>query len=255
MKKLFLMLLCAALMLASAALAEAGATAPDFTVTTCEGETVSLAALLADKDLVVLNIFTSWCPPCRMEFPEMETVYEELSDRMEIVAVSDEPNDTDQIIANYKAELGLTFPMGTATGTGIIEFVQPVGYPTTLFIDKSGTVGYTQVGMFLLGSQFRAMADWFLAEDYDGTPATAYNVYVCDQDENPVPGAYLNFCTDTTCETKVSDEDGTICFVGKPENYHLQMLKLPEGYSASEDSDQYFDGSDGEWLFVHVNRD
>ena len=91
MKKLFAILMALAL-LTGAALAEGadliGTPAPNFTVTTCEGDQVVLSDLLAEKDLVVLNIFTSWCPPCRMEFPGMQSIYEALSDRMEIVAVS-----------------------------------------------------------------------------------------------------------------------------------------------------------------------
>ncbi len=258
MKKLFAIILCAALMLTAAALAEpsslVGSAAPDFTVTTCDGETLTLGGLLAEKELVALNIFTSWCPPCRQEFPEMEGIYEALSDRMEIVAVSAEPEDTDEIIAAYRDELGLTFPMGLASGTGIVEYARVQGYPTTLFIDRDGNLGYYQLGMFLVGEQFKVLADYFLSDGYDGTPATACNVYVCDQDKEPVAGAYLNFCTDTTCETKQSDENGLICFAGKPESYHVQILKLPEGYSFDENYDETYDSPSGDWMYVQVTK-
>lgn len=259
MKKLIATILFTALVLLScAALAEdslVGQSMPDFAATTCEGDEVVLNELLSEKDLVVVNIFTSWCPPCKMEFPEMEKVYEELSDRMEIVAVTAEPKDTDEIIANYKADLGLTFPMGLAAGTGIVELVKPQGFPTTLFIDKDGNVAFNQVGAFMSEGHFRATVDYFLSDSYDGTPATAFNVYVCDQYKRSVPEAYVNFCTDTTCETKVSDENGFICFAGKPQNYHLQILKVPEGYSFDNSYEESFDGANGEWLYVYVKKD
>lgn len=258
MKKLFAILMALAL-LAGAALAEGadliGTPAPNFTVTTCEGEQVVLSDLLAEKDLVVLNIFTSWCPPCRMEFPGMQSIYEALSDRMEIVAVSDEPTDTDQVIADYKAELGLTFPMGRIENTGISEYMTLEGYPTTLFIDRNGNVCHFQLGAFPFDSPMRALADYFLSEDYDGTPATLYNVYVCDQDENPVPGVYVNFCTDTTCEPRVSDENGAICFVADPASYHLKILKVPEGYSFDADFEAECDDAPDAWTLVEVTRD
>ena len=259
MKKVLSIILLAALTLGFGALAEpaglTGTPVPDFAVTTCDGETLTISGLLADKDLVVLNIFASWCPPCRMEFPEMEAVYVTLSDRMEIVAVSGEARDTDEIISDYRAGLGLTFPMGAANGTGIIEYARLSAYPTTLFIDKSGNLVFYQRGAFLVGTQFKALADYFLSDGYDGTPAVAYNVYVCDQDSNPIPGVYVNFCTDTTCEPRVTDEDGAICFAGKPQSYHLQILKAPEGYSFDADYEEAFDGAGGNWLYVYLTRE
>lgn len=252
---LTLMLLC---LLGAFARAEetslVGQTMPDFTFTTTEGDSHSLSELLAEKDLVVLNIFTSWCPPCRMEFPEMEAVYGELGDRMEIVALSAEPEDTDAIIADYKAELGLTFPMGLISDTGLDSFIPIEGYPTTLIIDRNGNIGFFQLGMFVGQAHFRGVVDCFLAEDYDGTPVASFNAYVCDEEGEPVPGAVVNFCTDTACLPCVSDENGIITFAGKPENYHLQILKVPEGYSFDEDFEAWCDGS-GDWVYVTLTKE
>ena len=77
-----------------------GQAMPDFTFTTTEGDSHSLSELLAEKDLVILNVFTSWCPPCRMEFPEMEAVYRDLSDRMEIVMA-----EQDRAVGRYGIKL------------------------------------------------------------------------------------------------------------------------------------------------------
>ena len=43
---------------------------------------------LRNKEVVVLNIFASWCGPCEKEFPDMEKTYQKYKDKMEIVAVS-----------------------------------------------------------------------------------------------------------------------------------------------------------------------
>ena len=257
MKKIVILLLALLIALGAAAVAESdlvGQAMPDFTVVTAEGGEITLSRLLEEKDLVVLNIFTSWCPPCRNEFPGMEGVYEEHSDRMEIVAVSGDPEDTAQIIADYKAELGLSFPMGPAEGSGIIEFVQPEGYPTTLFIDRNGKIAFFQLGMFMQESQFQDLVNYYLDDAYDGTPAGAFNVYVCDQDQNPVPGVNISFCTDATCDLRTSDENGIISFAGRPESYHLQILTVPEGFSFDADFEATCDGS-GEWAIVQVSKD
>ena len=108
MKKLLAALIALALCLSCFALAGAeteptvyalGNTIEDFTVTTFNGQTVTLSELLKEKDLVVLNIFASWCKPCEREFPEMEEVYQANRDRMEIVSISGDPNDTMEVIS------------------------------------------------------------------------------------------------------------------------------------------------------------
>lgn len=65
---------------------EPGQAFPDFTVSLTDGTTATLSELLKEKDLVVLNVFASWCGPCEMEFPEMEKSYQAHSDRMVILA-------------------------------------------------------------------------------------------------------------------------------------------------------------------------
>ena len=258
MKKTILLLIACALLLGMAASAEInpllGQTMPDFSFEDTEGRTIALADLLAEKDLVVVNIFTSWCPPCRMEFPEMESVYQALSDRMEIVAVSDEPTDTLEIIADYKAELGLSFPMGSAKGTGIVSFANLEGYPTTLFVDKGGKVVYYNLGSFASEAQFRSAAEYVLDEAYDGSPLVGYNVYVCDQNQDPVPGVTLTFCTDTACAVHVSDENGCVNFAGPPETYHLQVIQAPDGYAFEADPDLTCDDS-GDWVILQGTKE
>lgn len=87
-----------------------------------------------------------------------------------------------------------------------------------------------------------------------GAPAEsprAYTVYVVDQDHLPVPGVYVNFCTDTACTMSKADENGVIVFDGAPDVYHLKILKLPAGYSADAGFELYTGSDYGDWvLFV-----
>ena len=115
---------------------EAGQDMPDFTVTLTDGSSVTLSELLKEKDLVVFNIFASWCGPCEKEFPEIEKVYQEKKDQIEIISLSFEPKDTMEIISEYKESHGLSFPMGLMNSD--LSFLQIKNVPTTIFIDKKG---------------------------------------------------------------------------------------------------------------------
>ena len=67
----------------------------------------------------------------------------------------------------------------------------------------------------------------------------AYVLHAVDQYGDPVSGVYVNFCTDTTCTPVQSDENGIITFDGEPDRYHVQLLKVPEGYSIDPDLELY----------------
>ena len=147
---------------------EPGDMMPDFTVSLTDGTTASLSDLLAENDVVVVNIFASWCGPCEREFPEMEAVYEDYSDRIEIVAVSGDANDTMDVISEYKTSHGLTFPMGLL-GDQLSTIDYP-GFPTTLIVDRNGMIGYIQIGAFTGRAEFEDVITYLLSPDYDGTP-------------------------------------------------------------------------------------
>ena len=176
MKKLICMVMAVLLLasLSAAAFADSGIGVEpgqhmaDFTVSLTDGSTATLSELLKEKDLVVLNIFASWCGPCENEFPEMEKVYQANKDRMEIVAVSGYEDDTMEIISDYKASHNLSFPMGLAGDD--LSYLNVPGYPTTFFIDKSGNVGFIKVGSFPSAEEFEGKVKIFLAADYDGKP-------------------------------------------------------------------------------------
>lgn len=79
----------------------------------------------------------------------------------------------------------------------------------------------------------------------------AYILHVVDQDNNPVEGVAVNFCTDTACTPQETDETGTITFNGEKGKYHIQIIEVPDGYSWDEDFDMYTTEEYGEWvLFV-----
>ena len=147
---------------------EPGEVMPDFTVFLTDGSTATLSELLKENDLVVLNLFASWCGPCENEFPEMEKVYEANRDRMVILSVSFDPDDTMEMISDYKSDHGLTFPMGLAGDA--LSFIRLSSYPTTIFIDREGKVAFIKVGAFVQEGSFDEKVSTLLSANFDGTP-------------------------------------------------------------------------------------
>ena len=147
---------------------EPGQTMPDFTVSLTDGTTATLSELLKEKDLVVLNVFATWCGPCEKEFPEMEKTYQAHSDRMVILSVSGDPDDTMEMLADYQSGHALSFLMGQAGEA--LDFLEVSSFPTTMFIDRDRRVGFVKVGAFLNENEFEEKVGTFLSADYDGIP-------------------------------------------------------------------------------------
>jgi len=125
----------------------AGTLAPDFTVTAMDGEPVSLSDY-RDK-VVLMNVWATWCPPCRQEMPSMERLYKALEgEDFEILAVSvDAPEgETDAAgnkggnLAAFAKEFGLTFPLLHNPSGDIEDLYQTTGVPESFIIGKDGVI-------------------------------------------------------------------------------------------------------------------
>ena len=129
--------------------AENGNTAPDFTFPTLTGDTVSLADLRGQ--VVLLNIWATWCTPCVREMPALENLYRELhDDGLEILAVSVDASagvfKGGGDVGAFVNEFGLTFPI-LLNPSGDIQTAYGVnGLPTSFVIDKQGRVRQKLLG-------------------------------------------------------------------------------------------------------------
>ena len=141
--------------------------APDFALELTDGSQAKLSELLKDNEVVVLNIFASWCGPCKKEFPEMEAVYEKYKDKMEIVAVSGDLtlDDMDDMI-KYKEEHGLTFMVGMKNES--IDSLTVGGFPTTYIIDRNGNIAYARTSAFVQSGEFEKVVTSLMGDDYSG---------------------------------------------------------------------------------------
>lgn len=167
MKKLCAMLLSLALLCALLP-AQAGAyrlgdTIADFSVSTPDGETLSLQALLQKYRAVVLNFWFKDCTWCDYEFPYLEEAWQQLSSDVAVLALS--PYDDAQTIADYQTSKGLTFPMAMDTAGLNTQF--GVGsYPTTIVIDRYGVYCLREEGAQPSAQAFIDLLTPYIGADY-----------------------------------------------------------------------------------------
>lgn len=132
-----------------------GVSAPSFTATTLGGDTVTLEGY-ADH-VILLNVWATWCPPCREEMPSMERLYRRLKARgapFEILAVSiDAPLGTRDAVGNvggdlraFAEEYGLTFTILHDPTGRIQRIYQTTGVPESFVIDRNGVIYRRVVG-------------------------------------------------------------------------------------------------------------
>ncbi len=116
-----------------------GFPAPDFTLDTLEGSQMTLSDLRGK--VVIVNLWTSWCPPCRAEMPTIEQIYQEnKAQGLEVLAVNTTDQDSESAAANFAQEFGLTFPILLDRDGSVSKRYQLLALPTTYFIDRQGII-------------------------------------------------------------------------------------------------------------------
>jgi peroxiredoxin len=124
-----------------------GTVAPDFEVKDLGGGLVRLSDHRGE--VVLVNIWATWCPPCREEMPSMERLYQEVGENaFEIMAVSvdaelgllDKDGQVGGDIQAFADSLGLTFPMLHNPSGDIQRLYRTSGVPETFLIGRDGII-------------------------------------------------------------------------------------------------------------------
>ncbi|MBQ8341299.1 MAG: redoxin domain-containing protein [Clostridia bacterium] len=138
----------------------------DFTVMTTDGTAFKLSdAFKNGKKAVLINFWFSTCSPCINEFPYMQSAYEQYKDSIEVIALNNYPTDKDTTIKDFKASMGLTFPVAKDYN-GIGNAFGVNAYPTSIMIDRYGTICLIEVGGLTSEKPFVAAFEHFSAANY-----------------------------------------------------------------------------------------
>jgi len=122
-----------------------GFLAPDFSLSTNEGETITLSDLRGKP--VLINLWTSWCPPCKAEMPALERVYQDYKDDgLEILAVNSTSQDNATDANAFVQDLGLTFTILFDNDGSVSKQYRLQALPTSIFINREGVIQEIVVG-------------------------------------------------------------------------------------------------------------
>lgn len=122
-----------------------GFLAPDFSLQTPEGKTVRLSELRGQA--VLVNLWATWCPPCRSEMPAIQTLYEEYKDQgFEVLAVNMTYQDDPRAVLPFTQENDLTFPILLEETGEMARRYELRSLPSSFFINRAGFIQEVVIG-------------------------------------------------------------------------------------------------------------
>lgn len=174
-----------------------GQVLPDFSVDGINGTTFTLSESLRTHELVLINFWATWCGPCCMEFPSLETAWEQYEDRIDVIALSVEKTDTLDKLTEFADEYNLRFQIGRDDGK-MFGSMGGSSIPTTLIVDRDRRVVAVEIGAKGSVEDFTSLFDDLLDAD---TASDDKNIYT--DVNNPEEKTWI--CS--ICNAKNSNND------------------------------------------------
>ena len=124
-----------------------GSQAPPVTAKTLDGTSRTKTLDDYKGKVVLLNVWATWCEPCKVEMPSIEKLHREFGPRgLAVVAVSVDDPGSEERIRDYAKELGLTFEILHDPSRTTAANYQITGYPETFVIARDGTIRKKVIG-------------------------------------------------------------------------------------------------------------
>ncbi len=121
-----------------------GYAAPIFNTAVLSGGETNLQDYVGD--VVVVNFWATWCPPCKAEMPGINAFYEAYKDEG-VVVLAVNAKEGEELVRPFIEANGFTFPVLLDPMGQIINLYQIRSFPTTLVIDRTGVIQYIHTGM------------------------------------------------------------------------------------------------------------
>ncbi|HTU32364.1 MAG TPA: TlpA disulfide reductase family protein [Candidatus Acidoferrum sp.] len=121
--------------------------APPFLVNDLQGHVISTAQFRGH--VVLLSFWATWCPPCRLEIPELETLQSRYKDQLQIIGVSMD-DDGPRQVAQFAERVGINYSVVMGSAEIAREYGGVPALPTNFLINPEGKVVQKHVGLYPL---------------------------------------------------------------------------------------------------------
>ncbi len=144
-----------------------GSDAPQFTAQTLDAPPATKTLDDYRGNVVMLNVWATWCLPCRVEMPSMEKLHQAYGDKgLKIVAVSIDDPGTEQLVRDFAKQYALTFDILHDPTKKISQQYQTTGYPETVVLGRDGIIRKKLLGATDWNSpDNRALIERLIAEE------------------------------------------------------------------------------------------
>jgi cytochrome c biogenesis protein CcmG/thiol:disulfide interchange protein DsbE len=127
-----------------AARTDVGDSMPAYSATYLDGKPLSLSN--EKGNVVFLNVWATWCGPCRFETPELQALQNQYAGSgLKVIGVSVDEGE-DEAVKTFVAEQKITYPIAVDPEGRIATLVQTTVLPTSLLIDRNGKIVWRQIG-------------------------------------------------------------------------------------------------------------
>jgi cytochrome c-type biogenesis protein len=124
--------------------------APAYQARTLDGDSVTLAELRGE--VVLLNVWATWCVPCRQEIPELQALYEEHADRgLRVVGVTVDSRSAEEQVQRFIQDFGMTYEVWVDPDQTAVSTFEAIGVPLTVLVDRDGRIVWRHLGAFQRG--------------------------------------------------------------------------------------------------------
>ena len=129
----------------SARAPEIGKPAPSYRAVSLSGDSVSLQQ--SRGRVVLLNVWATWCHPCREEIPVLQALHERYGARgLDLVGVSVDARGEEDTIREFAADFRMTYPLWLDPDERVQSTFFAIGVPATFLIDRGGVLRWRHVG-------------------------------------------------------------------------------------------------------------
>jgi cytochrome c biogenesis protein CcmG/thiol:disulfide interchange protein DsbE len=120
---------------------------PPYTAKYLDGKPLNLAT--EKGSVIFLNVWATWCGPCRFETPELQTLQNQYAAKgLKVIGVSVDEGET-SAVKTFVAEQKITYPIAVDPEGRIANLLQTTVLPTSLLLDRNGKIVWRQIGAIM----------------------------------------------------------------------------------------------------------